>query len=45
MDAAAAEIAECEIMATAVGVNVLPRIAPVLAKGIEMRFQKDPQIR
>ncbi|MGI6040152.1 MAG: mannitol-1-phosphate 5-dehydrogenase [Eubacteriales bacterium] len=40
MDAAAAEIAECEIMATAVGVNVLPRIAPVLAKGIEMRFQK-----
>jgi mannitol-1-phosphate 5-dehydrogenase len=42
MDAAAAEIAECEIMATAVGVNVLPRIAPVLAKGIEMRYRARP---
>ena len=42
IEAAAAEIAECEIMATAVGVNVLPRIAPVLAKGIEMRFKSRP---
>jgi len=29
-------------MATAVGVNILSRIAPVLAKGIEQRYQSGP---
>jgi len=33
------EIADCDIMATAVGVNVLPRIAPVIAKGIAERMK------
>jgi len=33
------EIAACDIMATAVGVNVLPKIAPVIAKGIEERMK------
>ena len=35
--AVAQEIASCDIMATAVGVNVLPFIAPNIAKGIEAR--------
>ena len=35
--AVAQEIASCDIMATAVGVNVLPFIAPNIAKGIETR--------
>lgn len=34
------EIANCAIMATAVGVNVLPRIAPVIAKGAVARMQR-----
>ncbi|MEI6102019.1 MAG: hypothetical protein WCP73_09285, partial [Eubacteriales bacterium] len=33
------EIASCDIMATAVGVNVLPKIAPVIAKGIIERMK------
>ncbi len=33
------EIAGCDIMATAVGVNVLPKIAPVIAKGICERMK------
>lgn len=33
------EIADCDIMATAVGVNVLPRIAPVIANGIAERMK------
>lgn len=41
-DKAADEIAACEVMATAVGVNILPRIAPVLAKGIEKRLESRP---
>lgn len=36
----AEEIAEAEIMATAVGVNVLPRIAGPIAAGLVMRWQK-----
>ena len=36
---AAREIADCDIMATAVGVNVLPRIAPVIASGIAERMK------
>ena len=34
------EIVNCEIMATAVGVNVLPRIAPVIAKGVVARMER-----
>ncbi len=34
---ASAEIASADIMATAVGVNVLSKIAPVIAKGISLR--------
>ena len=36
---AVAEISGCDIMATAVGVNVLPKIAPVIAKGIVERMK------
>ena len=39
MEAAAAEIATADIMATAVGANILPRIAPVIARGLELRWQ------
>ena len=39
MDAATAEIASADIMATAVGANILPRIAPVIAKGLELRWK------
>ncbi len=34
------EIANCNIMATAVGVNILPRIAKTIAKGIDLRYTK-----
>ena len=34
------EIVTCDIMATAVGVNILPRIAPVVAKGVVARMEK-----
>ena len=34
------EIVNCGIMATAVGVNVLPRIAPVIAKGMVARMER-----
>ncbi|MCD6322820.1 MAG: mannitol dehydrogenase [Clostridiales bacterium] len=34
------EIACCNIMATAVGVNILPKIAKTIAEGIDMRFTK-----
>ena len=39
-DQAIDEIVNCEIMATAVGVNVLPRIAPVIAKGMVARMER-----
>lgn len=38
-EAAAAEIADTDIMATAVGASVLPRIAPVIARGLALRWQ------
>lgn len=41
LDAVARELAQARIVSTAVGVNVLPRIAPALAKGIELRFAED----
>ena len=34
------EIAACDIMATAVGVNVLPKIAPVIARGVAARMAR-----
>jgi len=37
LEKASKEIANCEILATAVGVNILKYIAPVLAKGIDQR--------
>ena len=38
-EAAAFEIATADIMATAVGANILPRIAQVIARGLELRWQ------
>lgn len=38
-DAAIEEIARCDIMATAVGVNVLPHIVKNIAKGIRLRMR------
>ncbi len=35
------EIVNCDIMATAVGVNVLPKIAPVIAKGAAARMARN----
>lgn len=37
--AAAAEIATADLLATAVGANILPRIAPVIAEGLRQRWQ------
>lgn len=39
-DAAIDEIVSCDIMATAVGVNILPKIAPVIAKGVVARMER-----
>ena len=39
VDAVAREIVGADLMCTAVGVNVLPRIAPTIAAGIETRAQ------
>ena len=39
-DQAIDEIVNCGIMATAVGVNVLPKIAPVIAKGMVARMER-----
>lgn len=38
LDAVASEVAAARIVSTAVGVNVLPHIAPALARGIAQRF-------
>lgn len=38
VDAVAAAVAQAEILSTAVGVNVLPRIAPALAQGLTARY-------
>lgn len=38
-EAVARAVAEASIGSTAVGVNVLPRIAPLLAKGLALRFE------
>lgn len=40
IDAAADTIASADVMATAVGVNILPRIAGTIAEGIRRRFAK-----
>jgi mannitol-1-phosphate 5-dehydrogenase len=40
LEAASACIAETDLMATAVGVRVLPFIAPVIAEGLKKRFAK-----
>lgn len=37
-EAAAEAIARADVMATAVGVHVLPRIAPILARGVQKRW-------
>jgi len=39
----AAAIAEADLAATAVGVKVLPKVAPVLALGLAKRFEQDSQ--
>ncbi len=39
-DAVAEAIADCDVMATAVGVNVLKFIAPNIAEGLRRRFQR-----
>jgi len=38
VDAVARAIGEADLAATAVGVNVLPKVAPTIARGIEKRF-------
>lgn len=42
-DKVADEISRCEIMATAVGVNILPKVAKTIAAGIDKRFVKKPK--
>ncbi|WP_010254734.1 mannitol-1-phosphate 5-dehydrogenase [Treponema primitia] len=37
------EIADADIAATSVGKNALPKVLPVLARGLEKRFKKDPE--
>ena len=37
------EIASTDILAMSVGQNAIPKIAPTIAKGIELRHEKDPE--
>jgi mannitol-1-phosphate 5-dehydrogenase len=39
LEAAAKEISEADIMATAVGVNILPKITGTIVKGLKMRWK------
>ncbi len=39
-NAVATAIAECDVMATAVGVNILPRIVGNIAKGLSLRWKQ-----
>jgi mannitol-1-phosphate 5-dehydrogenase len=41
VELASETIADADIMATAVGANILPFIAPVIAKGLQKRFAKN----
>lgn len=40
-EAVAADVAGCDLMATAVGARVLPFIAPLIAQGLKQRFQNN----
>jgi mannitol-1-phosphate 5-dehydrogenase len=44
MAAVAEEIAQCDIMCTAVGVNVLPKIIPNIAEGIKLRSKTGKEL-
>ena len=39
-EAVARAISSCDLMATAVGARILPRIAPLIAGGLKLRFEK-----
>lgn len=41
-EAAAREISDADLMAVAVGANILPKIAPIIANGLHKRWKKDP---
>ena len=43
IDAVAKAVAECDLMATAVGVNILPRIVPALVAGFRKRIETGNQ--
>ncbi len=34
-------VAECDLMATAVGARILPLVAPLIARGLKLRFRQD----
>ena len=40
--AVAAEIADADILATALGAAVLPKVVPIIADGLEQRWQNNP---
>ncbi|MGN0293875.1 MAG: mannitol-1-phosphate 5-dehydrogenase [Lachnospiraceae bacterium] len=40
-EAAVTEILDADVIATAVGARILPKIAPLIAKGISMRMQQE----
>lgn len=43
LDAVRDEIADADILATAVGASVLEKVAPVIAQGLIKRWDKDPE--